>query len=87
MKWAHNYTKSNVETHWNSEEKKKLSDVELASSSALGWIVLDLDIWVRFGFNYGIGFKINFVLGICIRFGFVLNNWVKLVFGICLWCL
>ena len=66
MKWAHNYTKSNVETHWNSEEKKKLADVESASSSALGWIVLDLDIWVRFGFN---GFKKNFVLSICIRFG------------------
>ena len=47
MKWAHNYTKGNVETHWNSEEKKKLADVELASSSALGWIVLDSDIWVR----------------------------------------
>ena len=87
MKWAHHYTKSNVETHWNSEEKKKLVDVESTSSSALGWIVLDLDIWVRFGFNYGIGFKINSILGICIRFGFVLNNWVKLVFGICLWCL
>ena len=57
MKWAHNYTKSNVETHWNSEEKKKLVDVESTSSSALGWIVLDLDIWVRFGFNYGIGLK------------------------------
>ena len=86
MKWAHNYTKSNVETHWNSEGKKK-ADVESTSSSVLGRIVLDLDIWVRFGFNYGIGFKINFVLGICIRFGFVLNNLVKLVFGICLWCL
>ena len=57
MKWAHHYTKSNVETHWNSEEKKKLVDVESTSSSALGWIVLDLDIWVRFGFNYGIGLK------------------------------
>ena len=67
--------------------KKKKADVESTSSSALGRIVLDLDIWVRFGFNYGIGFKINFVLGICIRFGFVLNNLVKLVFGICLWCL
>ena len=66
---------------------KKLADVESTSSSGLGRIVLDLHIWVRFGFNYGIGFKINFVLGICIRFGFVLNNWVKLVFGICLWCL
>ena len=86
MKWAHNYTKSNVETHWNLEEKKE-ADVESTSSSALGRVVLDLDIWVRFGFNYGIGFKINFVLGICIRFGFDLNNWVKLVFGICLWCL
>ena len=63
MKWAHNYTKSNVETHWNLEEKKKLSDVESASSSALGWIVLDLDIWVRFGFNYGIGFKNKFCIG------------------------
>ena len=66
---------------------KKLADVESTSSSALGRIVLDLDIWVRFGFNYGIEFKINYVLGICIRFGFLLNNWVKLVFGICLWCL
>ena len=66
---------------------KKLADVESTSSSALGRIVLDLDIWVKFGFNYCVGFKINFVLGICIRFGFVLNNWVKLVFGICLWCL
>ena len=37
--------------------KKKLVDVESTSSSALGWIVLDLDIWVRFGFNYGIGLK------------------------------
>ena len=62
--WAHNHTKSNVEAHWNSKEKKKLVDAELASSNALGWIVLDLDIWVRFGFNYGIGFKINFVLSI-----------------------
>ena len=42
------------------------ADAELAFSNALGWIVLDLDIWVRFGFN---GFKINFVLSICIRFG------------------
>ena len=66
---------------------KKLDDVESTSSSALGRIVLDLDIWVRFGFNYGIGFKINSVLGICIRFGFVLNDWVKLVFGICIRCL
>ena len=64
MKWAHNYTKSNVERHWNSEEKKNLADIESTSSSALGRIVLDLDIWVRFDFNYGIGFKINFVLGI-----------------------
>ena len=87
MKWAHNYTKSNVETHWNSEEKKKLAYAKSASSSALGWIVLGLDIWVRFGFNYGIGFKINFVLDICIRFGFVLDNWVKLVFSVCPWCL
>ena len=66
---------------------KKLADVESTSSSALGRIVLDLDIWVRFGLNYGIGFKINSVLGICIIFGFVLNNLLKLVFGICLWCL
>ena len=42
------------------------ADAELAFSNTLGWIVLDLDIWVRFGFN---GFKINFVLSICIRFG------------------
>ena len=86
MKWVHNHTKSYVETHWNLEEIE-LGDAELASSSALGWIVLDLDIWVRFGFNCDIWFKINFVLSICIRFGFVLDNWVKLVFGICLWCL
>ena len=66
---------------------KKLADVESTSSSGLGRIVLDLDIWIRFGFNYGIAFKINYVLGICIRFGFVLNNWVKLVFGFCLRCL
>ena len=26
------------------QKKKKLADVESASSSALGWIVLDLDI-------------------------------------------
>ena len=66
MKWSlsHNHTKSNVEAHWNSKEKKKLVDAESASSNALGWIVLDLDIWVRFDFNYGIGFKINFVLSI-----------------------
>ena len=66
--------------------KKILADVESTSSSALGRIVLDLDIWVRFGFNYGIGFKINFVLGICSWFGSVLNSLIKLVFGICLWC-
>ena len=33
------------------------ADAELAFSNALGWIVLDLDIWVGFGFN---GFKIIF---------------------------
>ena len=70
MKWAlsHNHTKSNVEAHWNSKgkkkKKKKLANVVSASSNALGWIVLDLDIWVRFGFNYGIRFKINFVLSL-----------------------
>ena len=63
--WAHNHTKSNLKAHWNSKEKK-LADDESASSNALGWIVLDLDICVRFSFN---GFKINFVLSICIRFG------------------
>ena len=46
------------------KRKKKLADAESASSNALGWIVLDLDVWVRFGFNYGIGFKIYFVLSI-----------------------
>ena len=61
--WTHNHTKSNVEAHWNSKEKK-LANVESTSSNALGWIVLDFDIWVRFGFNYGIGFKLNFDLSI-----------------------
>ena len=46
--WAHNHTKSNVEAHWNSKEKK-LANAESTSSNALSWIVLDLDIWVRFG--------------------------------------
>ena len=48
------------------QKKKQLVDAESASLNALGWIVLDLDILVIFGFN---GFKINFVLSICIRFG------------------
>ena len=32
-----------IKTHWNSEEKE-LGAAKLASSSALGWIVLNLDI-------------------------------------------
>ena len=40
----------NKKNNWDM----KWADAELASSNALSLIVLDLDIWVRFGFN---GFK------------------------------
>ena len=81
MSIEHITTQKAMQRHIGIQKKKKLPDVESTSSNALGWIVLDLDILVRFGFNYGIGFKINFVLIILYQI------WVKLVFGICLWCL
>ena len=64
--WLAETTQKAMQRYIGIQKKKQLVDAESTSSNALGWIVLDLDIWVRFGFN---GFKISFVLSICIRFG------------------
>ena len=66
MKWAWSTQphKKQCRDTLEFKRKKKLADAESASSNALGWFVLDLDIWVRFGFNYRTRFKINFFLSI-----------------------